>query len=271
MFLYLKGLFDGSFLSPNFPQEAPGLSLRQPLRHPWIDGQGHILGHNQMKHWTNQMDLGKLIQELVQEFQSDRAQFSMNPSNSKATTRIRDNRIDSSGLATSFINDPRLESIYGDLKNLSIVELSELLDRDSQLTGYVKKIDISSSLRKIILELETENQRLAKENIDFAPKIETSKLFLSQKEKKLKDLLQEYQNLLSTHHEIFLRHCSIDSLITKLKEKAKKSDEEAEIISQKFLDKFISADEFVRDYRQSRKDFHLRTCLAEKFSTYHHS
>jgi ESCRT-I complex subunit VPS37 len=205
----------------------------------------------------------------MQEFQTPRAQPPIQPSDSRMGHRSLTPRTDGSKTIStppSSIHDPRLESIYGDLKNLSLRELNDLLHQDSQVVGYVKKIDLSTNLRKIIVELKRENQQLARDNMEFVPKFESSRNSLLDKENQLKHLLQEYQTLLATHQDLLLKRYSAASLLAKLKKQADQSDLEADTMIRQFREGSMSADEFVRHYRQSRKLFHLRTCLAEKLS-----
>jgi ESCRT-I complex subunit VPS37 len=254
-------------LTPSFPETPPIFSINPIIAHPWIDSQGCIVGYEKLKYWTLKTNLGKLVQEMIQELPNQSSQQIQHEDLSTTIIRTNDGGSSAANVLSS-IHDPILESIYGEIKKLTAVELNELLHSDTKVAEYVRKTDVSASLRKIIGALKVDNEQLAKDNLSYEPKINAMKQRFIDKEKLLKELSQEYQTLLSTHQDILLKHYSKEALLAKLKEKTLESDRETEQMSQLFLEGTLSADQFVRDYRQSRKKFHLRAAKVEKLSHY---
>lgn len=56
-------------LPAQFPSEAPVLEVKPLVRHPWLNHQGKVVYHESLLNWSMNNSLGRVIKELLVEFQ----------------------------------------------------------------------------------------------------------------------------------------------------------------------------------------------------------
>ena len=61
-------------LPPQFPdnKQPPTIQIRPPpmVAHAWVDARtGIIVGHDKLNNWNQHVSLGKLVKDIIQEFQ----------------------------------------------------------------------------------------------------------------------------------------------------------------------------------------------------------
>jgi hypothetical protein len=57
------------FTPPLFPEIKPRLIVKPLVRHDWLDAEGVVVGHQGLMNWGLNTSLGRVIKELMVEFQ----------------------------------------------------------------------------------------------------------------------------------------------------------------------------------------------------------
>ncbi|KAI8816048.1 uncharacterized protein EV422DRAFT_572109 [Fimicolochytrium jonesii] len=57
-------------LPPTFPDAPPTIQVKPAVSHPWVNHQGFVVGHEKLALWDGGVMVGKVVKDVVQEFQS---------------------------------------------------------------------------------------------------------------------------------------------------------------------------------------------------------
>ncbi|KAH9508254.1 Vacuolar protein sorting-associated protein 37A [Bulinus truncatus] len=151
------------------------------------------------------------------------------------------------------------------LKDMKLHELEELTTDDEKITEMIQKVP---DLVKFVQQLENLTPvcvQLAQSNLSKKTEIENLKKLLIVKNTELENLKAEFEN----HCE---RHMSLSDMYhpshiqTNLKVAVMEADEESEIIAERFLEKELDVDEFLKSFMEKRTLCHLRRAKEEKLN-----
>ncbi|XP_022941455.1 vacuolar protein-sorting-associated protein 37 homolog 2-like [Cucurbita moschata] len=161
----------------------------------------------------------------------------------------------------SHVSPAEAAGIISALKDKSVDELRKLLsDKDAynQFLLSLDQIKIQNNLRE---ELREETLQLASENMEKEPRImelrnqcriiRTTELAAA--EEKLNELDRKKKEILNL--------CSPASLIRRLQERMKETEEESDNLHRQLLDREIDLGSFTHKYKKLRMDYHRRALI----------
>ncbi|XP_055895539.1 vacuolar protein sorting-associated protein 37A-like [Biomphalaria glabrata] len=292
-------------LPAQFPSEKPILTVQPAVTHPWVDLQMKVVGCPNINNFSMHSDLGQAVQAVLEEFKKSPPAIvpqhyilgSSNPTIGSAVTKpggplpsypgfnaypgsqpsaippplpprrppsgVGDLGLDQ--LTLGSIEVAKILSEFPALKDMKIHELNELSEDEDKIMEMIQK---APDLGKFIQQREALAStcvQLAQSNLSKKSEIENLRKILLAKSAELDNLKIEFEN----HCE---RHMSLSDeyhpshIQTNLKVAVMEADEESEVVAEKFLDKELDVDEFLKSFMEKRTLCHLRRAKEEKLN-----
>lgn len=223
------------------------------MRHPWIDND--VIMHEGLPSWkSTQSNLGLLVKDIREEFQQRPP--------AKKTTQSEEgyNHKPPPPIPTSLMpSNPE----YTAINKLSIEDIEEILSNDTAFDIFFHSLDRVKNLKAFQEDLRNGNETLAHKNLsreDQLIKLRTEIQGLDSDYKLLKLEFEEKERL---QQEAFNRF-SVSTVLTRLKASVYESDELSESVAQSFLEGNLDHDNFVKQFREFRKVYHLRASKLER-------
>ncbi|KAJ3045230.1 Vacuolar protein sorting-associated protein 37A [Rhizophlyctis rosea] len=270
-------------LPPHFPDSAPTIQVKPLLRHPWLDPQGYVIGHDKLANWNQHVSLGKLVKEISQEFT---IRPPLRPANNYSTYETgttgppySPNPTSNRGLSAAGASGlpyrspqsspaPAASSAwadYPDIDSKSAEELEELLNDEIAFQIYLENLSSIKGMKQVHKELMDGNESLARRNLSKKEELESLKKTLSEQQQLFQSLRAKFDTNLKAQQDEAVRF-SPTYVATKLQSAQSESDELSESIAQSFLDGKIPADDFIKQYRDTRRVYHLRAAKLERLA-----
>jgi len=238
-------------LEPSFPQSAPTIQLLpEGLTHPFITDRGFVKqsASKTLQIWTLHSDLGKLIQELVQEFQKNEPQ--------KRGETLQNQYRSPVPHPAPRMTQTDLKPNLPELQQLSVEQMTALMNDEQKFREFMNNLEsyaTSFNLRNDLIKSNTEEkekQSLLKSQ--FAS-VENEIKEQNQKGDQLRSLYNDKLRI----QESIMSKLSPQSLAKALTDKAQILDDQCEEVGEKFSRGELSLDKFLSD----RKDYH--SCLLK--------
>ncbi|KAG2177935.1 hypothetical protein INT43_003182 [Umbelopsis isabellina] len=269
-------------LPPEFPLDPPVITVTpSDLRHPWIEFNVVTgLEKLQAKNWTVQNNLGKVLQEICDEFtrsppirsaQAETVEDDWvavtSPISSRPPPPIppRNDHTSNSTQFQSSIHEslsvtPALEAT---IKSKTNEELEELLSNDAAFEMFFQQLERVQQLKTVQEELRSGNEALAKRNLGVKDDLVKLQEEVSALDAEWKEHWQRYQESDQQQQAAFNRF-STANIIARLRAAAMECDDLSESVAQSFLDGSLDHDTFVKQFRDLRKVYHLRASKVER-------
>ncbi|KAM3584009.1 hypothetical protein VKS41_003978 [Umbelopsis sp. WA50703] len=272
-------------LPPDFPLDPPVITVTpSDIRHPWIESNV-LTGPEklQAKNWTVQNNLGKVLQEICDEFarsppvrsaQADTVEDDWVAVTSPTSYSSRPPppippRNDHTSDSTQFqgsIHDslsvtPALVATI--IKSKTNEELEELSSNDAAFEMFFQQLERVQQLKTVQEELRSGNEALAKRNLAAKDDLVKLQEEVSALDAEWKEHWQRYQESDQQQQAAFNRF-STANIIARLRAAALECDDLSESVAQSFLDGSLDHDTFVKQFRDLRKVYHLRASKVER-------
>ncbi|XP_055339994.1 vacuolar protein sorting-associated protein 37A-like [Paramacrobiotus metropolitanus] len=279
-------------LTVMFPREPPMLRLNPRGTHPWVDPSG-IIKWPKLTSFNMHSDLGRLIEELVEEFQRNPPSMPRDIPPSESMPSLYPNasmnsfpsfvlppvprRSDSpsvfptNNMHSTFRHQESMFNSVGDnfpeLKNMSNAELQAILDtRDEQiLLNKIAKTPVIASLRDEFDRLSESNRRLAEENLTRKTDMEKIKSDLFEKYSLGGEMRQQFDDL-QRKQEGVMRQYEPSMIQDQLRIAAASAENESEETAEDFLAGKLDLDSFLPKFLEKRKIMHSRRALEDALS-----
>lgn len=269
-------------LPPHFPQDGPTIHVSPSVVHPWVNKEQQIVGCISLKNFTMHSDLGKTIQEIIEEFNRRPPVL-----DNLSRTDIFEQPL------TAYPHDPtalighpyvpaaaysEISSIEGmmdrryhfpELSTLSAESLEQMSNDDQQLTVFVNRLPFFQRVESELDCLRTQNESLACKNVEKQPKIQELRENVTKKgdaSTALKLSFEEHNR----HFQCLVEQYSPAALSENLKIAAMQAEEESDKIAFSFLDGKFEVDEFLNKFLEKRTLYHLRRIKEEKLQAQIH-
>jgi len=268
-------------LTADFPQEPPVITVTPTdLRHPWIESNLVTWPERlSAKSWTMQSNLGKVIQEIREEFsrappvkssQSDVVDDDWIAVTSPVSYSSRppppipwDNNNTQYQANMHEPLTPTLAIEANIIKSKSNEELEELLSNDAAFEMFFQQLDQVQEQKTVQEELRRGNELFAKKNLAVKDELEKLQQEVSALDAEWKEVWQQFQENDQRQQAAFNRF-STNNIITRLRAAAMECDDLSESVAQSFLDGSLDHDTFVKQFRDLRKVYHLRASKVER-------
>jgi len=152
-----------------------------------------------------------------------------------------------------------------DLDTLSLEELKEILNNEIKRRDYIHDKDKVKEMFNVREEMSLSNKTLAEKILLQKENFENLKSNLKEQQNTLRSEKEKFESLMKEQNKYVSNYTPVQ-LRSSLEQATAKADMESEEIANDFLSGMISADEFLKNYRKSRKLYHLRAEKLELFS-----
>jgi len=159
-----------------------------------------------------------------------------------------------------------VDSLKIDWDSKTIEEMNELLQSDEKFDAFFYQLPAIQEDFKALADQRDANKKIAEKNIAMQAEVEQLAAELAVQQNKSNQKLRDIENAKQQQAAI-QQQFSPHVLAVKLADAAKKVDRESEEISSKFQNGEISIAEFVKQYRDARVLYHLRSAKREMLLT----
>ncbi|GFN82167.1 vacuolar protein sorting-associated protein 37a-like [Plakobranchus ocellatus] len=169
-----------------------------------------------------------------------------------------------SNVSSSF-SMPNILNEFPSLKDMKLYELQELAEDEDRIHEMVQKVPDLVNFIQQREDLSVTCVQLAQSNLQMKPRIESLKSEIMAKNSELESLKSDFEQHCGQHMALSEQfHPS--HIQTNLKVAVMEADEESENIAEKFLEKDIDVDEFVKSFMEKRTLCYLRRAKEEKLN-----
>ncbi|TPX30198.1 hypothetical protein SeMB42_g07957 [Synchytrium endobioticum] len=271
-------------LPPQFPdnQQPPTIQVRPPpvVAHAWIDARtGLIVGHDKLSNWNQHVSLGKLVKEIIQEFQIRHPAIVSSPadptrmgpfaaplsssSNNASTASHAQNPTYHSPPPPHPHQQPVQTTHYATLDTMTAAELEVLVSDEAALQQFVDGLPHMREARALERNLRAENESLAKKNLSRQIELQEKRNALLEKYQELQKRRQEFDDLMAKQQDELFRFTP-EYLTMQLREAASESESLSDSMAEAFREGRIPVEDFLRQYRETRKVYHMRAAKLER-------
>lgn len=274
-----------------FPQEKPIISVSPSVKHLWVNEQQQVVGCSELLKFSMHSDLGKIVQEIIQEFQN-------NPPMSCNSTRSTpfspyytspDSKLPEPSSApysaitfqgsskSSFriplpqeshhnYEMPPFPTTFPGLTDLSAAELTDLFEDDEKQSSFLLKLP---ELQRVVHDrdqLSDVNEKLAKGNLDMQPVLEERKKVVMEMIDSINSLRETFDDY-SHQHLVLAEQFAPSTIEESLRIAALEAEECSEKISKDFLEGKLDIETFLSKFVDKKM---LGNCRRSKEERLHH-
>jgi hypothetical protein len=259
-------------LPRDFPRVPPQLCITPPVQHKFVDGQANVVpqAHENLLRWTVHASLGKTVYEIVQKFMQEPPQIlpqtngnMSQPSTIVPTSLPVQNPLPvQTPLSSVHTPLPVVPSSFPELDNKSPVELSALLNDETEFNRFFDNLPTVQTMRKVRDDLRANNEDLAKRNLAKEAEIDRMRRHLQEKHSVMNEKRSSFEQKVQRQQEV-MKQFSTSSLIEQLNAAALESENQSDLIANEFLAGNIDQKTFIKDFMEKRKLYHLRSAKKE--------
>jgi len=275
-------------LPKEFPQQLPTLQLLPAnCSHRLLDRQGYVLSqaHENLMRWTVHASLGKTVYEIVQKFMQEPPQLMESlppqqqqqspvsypypqsasqpptypPQNNSPYPPTRQPSIPEQITHTPL---PEVPSLFPELEGKTPTELSQLLNDENEFKKFFDNLGAVTTLRKVRDDLKNNTEELAKKNFAKEVEIEQLRKENAARMKIVEEKREAFQQKAQQQTEVMKRF-STPALIEQLSDAATIAEKASDVVAEKFLSGGMDYKEFIKEFIEKRKIFHLRAVKKE--------
>jgi len=152
---------------------------------------------------------------------------------------------------------PVIPTGFPQLENMQLDDLERLLNDDDEFYMFFETLDQVKSMQTIRDDLMKANEDTARKNLSFQQELEQKKSEVEILQANIKDQRNQFDQQAKRQQEISKRFTS-EALLAKLTESINQSEQNAEDVTTKFLNKEIDSRDFIKTFSEKKKLYHLR-------------
>jgi len=273
-------------LPRDFPRVSPQLQVFPPVQHRLIDGQMMVIpqAHENLLRWGNQSSLGKTVYEIVQKFMQDPPQIiPQNVPVSPNSVQVNNNPNiqppqvvppQFSNQGPSFSGGqipvqtkthtplPVVPGSFSELDAKSPSELALLLNDENEFKRFFDHLSAVQTMKKVRDDLRTNNDELAKKNLSKEAELDKIKRELSARQQLIAEKRLAFDQKAKQQQEV-MKQFSTPALVDHLTVAAAEAEGSSDAIANQFLSGELDQKNFVKEFMEKRKLYHLRAAKKE--------
>jgi len=144
-----------------------------------------------------------------------------------------------------------------------IGDLEKLSGDSTELFKYVMNMDSIKRLQEKRKTLIEKNREQAEKNLSDKPKIQDLQQSIVAKHREMQDLEAQLITNIAKQDEMY-QVFDFAQIVTNMRIAISQAEEESEEVAERFLEKKMPVDEFLRRYLETRKLSHLRKAKEER-------
>eukprot|EP00298_Acanthocystis_sp_HF-20_P022849 c31061_g1_i1.p1 GENE.c31061_g1_i1~~c31061_g1_i1.p1 ORF type:complete len:343 (+),score=149.43 c31061_g1_i1:55-1083(+) len=285
------------FLPPEFPQLPPSVRVLHDVTHPLLNARGEVVGDRGLQQWNAQSSLSQVITNILLQFKTTPPQKVRlrapstpvsNPnsnSNSPSPTNSSINSVSSPNQALNQLttNPPTNQSVinqfeaqphkvtatyerpkeFDELRLKSKEELESLATNEESFKDWFGGIS----------EVQNKTQFLAEQmqrNAELASMTLSKEKEYTQLQSEVAELRKTYQEQKTLFDQMYAQQAQTankllnpQSLAQELQTAVNEAEKESEQIAEQLLDGKLTCSEFLKQFKEKRINFHVRTAKRE--------
>jgi len=267
-------------LPKDFPRVPPVLQIFPPVQHRLVDQQMYVVpaAHENLSRWGIHASLGKTVYEIIQKFIQEPPvilpQYTPSANLVSATPVIStisanpgqpvNNNIAPQPQPAQKVQTalPPVPSSFPELDAKSPSELTQLMTDEVEFKRFFENLPAVQTMKKVRDDLRDNNEILAKKNLAKEAEIESVKAELASVATQFSEKKNSYDKKAQRQQEI-IKHFSTAALIEQLSEAAAEAESQSEATAKKFLSGDMDHKDFMKEFIEKRKLFHLRSAKKE--------
>eukprot|EP00808_Paulinella_micropora_P018747 g21830.t1 len=236
-------------LGPQFPVEAPQISLPTPVLHPWVDRNYNVIGHPSLQHWAPRNHLGRIAKEIHDEFYVNPPTPHYTQPAPLLTPTPTSQPSQPLGGLNGFpqqqppqevakppppkTQPPKIPDSFPELQTLSELELAELARGGDSLADFALTVQSCKDLFAVRTELYNNAKLAAQANLAREPEVNQ----LQQEVEALRGKVQEQQQQweqLTLRKQTVAQKYSMATVLAALQRAAQQAEQEADALRDTF-------------------------------------
>jgi len=290
-------------LPKDFPKVGPTLQIFPPVQHRFVDQQMFIIpqAHENLGKWTLQASLGKTIFEIVQKLMQDPPQIlSTPPPQQMPPQQLPPQQIPQQGypnqypVATqssmgipnkppppyqspspSLTNSqksaqpigthtplPVIPSSFPEIEARTPSELSQMLNDEVEFNKFFDDLNVVQTMKKVRDDLRNANEEFARKSLARESEIESLRREIDTRNRAVSEKRSTFEQKAQRQQEV-MKQFSTPTLIDQLSTSAADAETASDAIANKFLAGEMDFKDFIKEFMDKRKLFHLRAAKKE--------
>jgi len=255
-------------LPPTFPKiTGPVIQVYPPVQHRLINQQMYIIpqAHENLQKWNyTTSNLGRTMLEIVQKLLQEPPVLAPLPPSYPSTPQINF-PIPQEQPSIPFVThtpQPVVPSNFPQLESKTISELSQMMNDEYEFNKFFEELPQVSNMVKVRDDLRNNNQELAKKTLAQENDIE----LLKQEIKSSAEIIEQQKlafQTRSTRQQEIINQYSTSNLIDGLTKASQDAERESDDIATRFLNRQMELKDFVKEFMEKRKLYHLRSAKRE--------
>ncbi|XP_077302323.1 vacuolar protein sorting 37A [Arctopsyche grandis] len=257
-------------LGSNFPQEAPVLSVRPLIIHPWVaEDNCSIVSAPGLINYTIHSDLGRIVQAIIRELEQNPPKLleETPPNRSEVDLNLNQQNISQNSTAHNSpslsVASPVKVPAFPELQSLSIDELNNLTNSVDLQDKFIEKLPQTVEVDTIIQEHMDQIEQLAKENLSKQKTLDDLKKDVIERLESMSELKTNYETLQTKYEKLCTIYTS-QAILAMLADSTAKADEESEHLAESFLQGELDCDTFLKNYEMKRGLGHIRRARHDR-------
>jgi len=268
-------------LPSQFPHERPSVHISPGGAHPWLDERMNVTGCTSLNKFYMHSNLGKVIRTLIDDFKANPPQItpvnkSFGENSYQSCTDLTPSPPTAILISTELVEEEpnvkptknpdactTIAELMDSLSSLSIGDLEKLSGDSTELFKYVMNMDSIKRLQEKRKTLIEKNREQAEKNLSDKPKIQDLQQSIVAKHREMQDLEAQLITNIAKQDEMY-QVFDFAQIVTNMRIAISQAEEESEEVAERFLEKKMPVDEFLRRYLETRKLSHLRKAKEER-------
>jgi hypothetical protein len=268
-------------LPPAFPKVAPVLQVFPPVQHKLVEPQNFTIfssAHENLSRWAVHASLGKTVYEIITKFMQEPPVILPPASAGPATTTTAPSPSPHFNPPPPYSSSPpvmqpkdalkthtplpAIPSSFPELEAKSTSELSQLLNDDNEFKKFFESLSCVQTMKKVRDDLRNANEDISKKTLAKEAEIELLRKELATRHHLVNERRSSFEQKAQRQQDVMKRF-STPALIEQLTEAAAQAEAASDDIANKFLSGQMDQKDFLRDFAEKRKLYHLRAAKKE--------
>jgi len=157
---------------------------------------------------------------------------------------------------------PVIPSSFPELDSKSAAEIANMLNDEVEFSRFLDSLSAVQTMKKVRDDLRNTNEDLAKKNLAREAEIEKTKRDLMSQTAQVNEKRASFEQRVVRQQEV-MKQFSTPALIEQLNSAAAEAEATSENIATTFLKGDMDHKDFVKDFMEARKLYHLRAAKKE--------
>jgi hypothetical protein len=218
--------------------------------------------HPSLNQWGPQSSIGKIVFEIIQRFHEEPPQFLPYPPSSGTNNPpppsppIKNSQPPPSPVL------PSPPTSFPELEKKSVQELTQLLNDENEFKIFFESLGAVQNMKKLRDELKQTNEQLARNNLEKEAELESLRRELNPRLSAVADKRMQFEQKFKQQQDV-LKQYSTAALIEQLSKAMEEAEHQSEEIAEHFLSGDMDQKDFVKDFQEKRRLYHLRAAKRE--------